>query len=595
MRLLFSYLCDLIRKVCVVANRSSAFFGVCNFGCTHFLFMEEKKMKKMISLLLCFVMVLTFIPLSKIESSALTFEDFTYEIISESKKTAQITDYSGKAKELTIPNNIEGYSIISIGERAFQSCKTLETVTISEGITSIDEYAFAYCDNLELVNLPEGLTVIEDWAFSRSRNLKKLYFYDNFKSLGSSVFYDCPSLIEIGVSEDNENFLSDNGVLFSKDKTVLKCYPAGKTELKYSIPESVTSIDTGAFAFCKIINEVIVSTNVTKIPLWTFEECIALESVTIPSSVKTIEGYAFDGCKSLSDIHYDGSESDWNRVSIYDGNDFLKVANIHFSKEADFEITTDETITLKYEANRIFDFVVSDTSIAKIGNVSTSSISWGSTVNIVSSAEIIPLKPGLVKVNVVDKSGNILTTSTLLIKEGNHKMKLDKTIKEATCTVNGEELYVCEFCGYEEIKTITKDHSFGEWKTTVSPTCTQSGLKTATCTCGKTKTETIPANGHSFGEWKVTKQPTVNEEGIESRSCVCGEVETRKIDKLNSSKGDVNGDGKITAVDARMILQIVAGLKTYNDEIILTADVNGDGKISAVDARMILQIVAGLL
>ena len=125
-------------------------------------------------------MVLTFIPLSKIESSALTFEDFTYEIISESKKTAQITDYSGKAKELTIPNNIEGYSIISIGERAFQSCKTLETVTISEGITSIDEYAFAYCDNLELVNLPEGLTVIEDWAFSRSRNLKKLYFYDNF-------------------------------------------------------------------------------------------------------------------------------------------------------------------------------------------------------------------------------------------------------------------------------------------------------------------------------------------------------------------------------------------------------------------------------
>lgn len=287
-----------------------------------------------------------------------------------------------------------------------------------------------------------------------------------------------------------------------------------------------------------------------------FRECTSLECVTIPSSVTSIDMGAFDCCKSLTDICYGGSESEWNRVSISSGNDYLNVANIHFGKEADFEITTDETITLKYEANRNFDFVVSDSSIAKVGNVSTSSISWGSTVNVVSSAEIIPLKPGLVKVNVVDKSGNVLTTSTLLIKEGNHKMTLDKIIKEATCTVNGEELYVCEFCGYEEIKTTTKDHI--------------------------------------FGEWEVTKQPTISDEGIETRSCACGKVETRKIDKLSVTKGDVNNDGKITAVDARMILQVVAGLKTYDGEIAV-ADVNGDGKITAVDARMILQIVAGLL
>lgn len=513
-------------------------------------------MKKVISLLLCVVMVLTFIPFSKIESSALTFEDFTYEIVSESKKTAQITKYSGTATEIVIPDTMDGYSIVSIGEKAFYFNKTLVTITIPEGITSVDKYAFSLCENLEIINLPKSLTIVEDWAFSYNHNLRKIHFYDNVKSFGSCVFRECFNLTEISVSDNNDYLTSENNVLFNKDKSKLLCYPTGKTDLKYIVPESVTSIDNSAFAFCKNISEVIILGSVTELPLWTFEECTALEKVTIPQTVESIDLDAFEGCKSLTDVYYGGSESEWNRVSIYSGNDYLKVANIHFGKEADFEITTDETITLKYEANQKFDFVVSDTSIAKIGNVSTSSISWGSTVNIVSSAEIIPLKPGIVKVNVVDKSGNILTTSTLLIKEGNHKMKLDKTIKEATCTVNGEELYVCEFCGYEEIKITTKDHV--------------------------------------FGEWTIIKQPTISEEGVETRSCTCGKVETRKIDRLTAVKGDVNGDSKITAVDARIILQVVAELITYDYELDV-ADVNGDGKITAVDARIILQIVAELI
>ena len=58
--------------------------------------------------------------------------------------------------------------------------------------------------------------------------------------------------------------------------------------------------------------------------------------------------------------------------------------------------------------------------------------------------------------------------------------------------------------------------------------------------------------------------------------------------------GDANGDGEITAVDARLVLQVVAGLKTVEQlKNPAGADLNGDG-ISAVDARIILRIVAGL-
>lgn len=59
--------------------------------------------------------------------------------------------------------------------------------------------------------------------------------------------------------------------------------------------------------------------------------------------------------------------------------------------------------------------------------------------------------------------------------------------------------------------------------------------------------------------------------------------------------GDVNGDGKVAATDARLVLQIVAGIKKEADvKNAEGADVDGDGKIAATDARRILQIVAGV-
>ena len=59
--------------------------------------------------------------------------------------------------------------------------------------------------------------------------------------------------------------------------------------------------------------------------------------------------------------------------------------------------------------------------------------------------------------------------------------------------------------------------------------------------------------------------------------------------------GDVNGDGEVTAQDASLVLQLVAGKKTAESEGVVydAADVNGDGEVTAQDASLILQLVAG--
>lgn len=59
--------------------------------------------------------------------------------------------------------------------------------------------------------------------------------------------------------------------------------------------------------------------------------------------------------------------------------------------------------------------------------------------------------------------------------------------------------------------------------------------------------------------------------------------------------GDISGDGKISAVDARQCLQLAANMQLdINLKQEKAADVNGDGKVSSIDARTILQMAAGV-
>lgn len=68
---------------------------------------------------------------------------------------------------------------------------------------------------------------------------------------------------------------------------------------------------------------------------------------------------------------------------------------------------------------------------------------------------------------------------------------------------------------------------------------------------------------------------------------------TWNLSVVKTLLGDVNGDGKITAIDARWALQAASGARTLTEEQKAAADVNGDGKITAIDARWILQAASG--
>ena len=180
-----------------------------------------------------------------------------------------------------------------------------------------------------------------------------------------------------------------------------------------------------------------------------------------------------------------------------------------------------------------------------------------------------------------------------------HRWEDVKVTKEATCKEAGSKDVKCKDCG--ETKTVAipkiKEHKWDAGTVTTEATCIEAGVKTFKCTvCEETKTEEIPTKGsHTYGEWKVQIPATPFSDGKKVRECsACGDkqTETFEYEGTDGKYGDVNGDGNVTAVDARIVLQNVAGIRTLTEKEKKAADVSKDGNISAVDARLILQAVA---
>ena len=232
-------------------------------------------------------------------------------------------DYTGT--DLVIPERYNGLPMKEIGYKAFYGCTNLTSVTIGEGVTTIGGRAFYYCSGLTSVTIPDSVTTIGSYVFERCSSLTSVTIGEGVTTIGYGAFWACSSLTSvtipdsvttigdrafsycsgltsITVSENNENYKSINGNLYTKDGTVLVQYAIGKTDTTFVIPDSVTTIGDFAFSDCSSLTSVTIPDSVTTIGSYAFSGCSSLTSVTIPDSVTTIGDYAFYYCSSLTSV-----------------------------------------------------------------------------------------------------------------------------------------------------------------------------------------------------------------------------------------------------------------------------------------------------
>ena len=452
--------------------------------------------------------------------------------------TGKMNNYNGSNDspfyyESRIKSVVIKAGVTSIGYYAFCGCSSLASVTIPDSVTSIDYSAFEGCSSLASITIPDSVTSISGHAFDGCTGLTSVTIPDSVTSIGSFAFYGCSSLLNIDVSEYNKNYTSQDGVLFNKNKTVLVCYPAGKSGDCYTIPDSVTSIDYSAFEGCSSLASITIPDSVTSISGHAFDGCTGLTSVTIPDSVTSIGSFAFYGCSSLLNID----------VSEYNKN-YTSQDGVLFNKN--------KTVLVCYPAGKSGDCYTIPDSVTSICSYAFSGCSSLASITILNS-----------NCEMTDAGINRKTTiqgfkrsSAIAYAESNGNPYVEircdqyglqhsytaRVIKQATCTSKGTTRYACSRCGNsydQDIAPLGGEHSYtGE--VIKQATCTNKGITRYTCTrCGDSyELENLNALGHSY-TGKVIKQATCTSKGTTRYTCTrCGDSYDRvdiAIDKNNHS------------------------------------------------------------
>ncbi len=176
---------------------------------------------------------------------------------------------------VNIPANVK-----MIGDSAFRGCKSLSSVTFSEGLETISQNAFNACENLTVIDLPASIGEV-----------------------GAGAFFQCGKLTSVTFAPGSKQVkMGDN--LFGN------CYYL----MKVTLPKSVDRISEGMFINCQMLAGVEIPQGAESIDPSAFASCYRFTTVIIPNSVTSIGMSAFSAC-SLSDIYFTGTEAQWNSIS----------------------------------------------------------------------------------------------------------------------------------------------------------------------------------------------------------------------------------------------------------------------------------------
>ena len=221
-------------------------------------------------------------------------------------------------KEIRLPGTIK-----NIGRECFSGCKKLKTVEAEDGFLHFDEYTFVGCENLEKIYLPKSF---DRWMFED--------------------YLECSSLQEIVVDEDNPKFCSEDGVFYNKDKTYLLIYPCNKKDEVYTLPGSVKKVVDDAFYRVNNLAEIRVDKDNTEyisqdgvlytkdmMSLIKYPPTKKEEEYIIPASVKSI-------IPSFDNIEYDeyctsfSNEKNLKNIYVDKNNQYFKsLDGVLYSKD----------------------------------------------------------------------------------------------------------------------------------------------------------------------------------------------------------------------------------------------------------------------
>lgn len=207
-----------------------------------------------------------------------------------------ITGYTGTAKTVTIPAEMDGSPVVEIGESAFEDNTSITSVILPETLEKIEDSAFSGCSGITGIKLPEGLTSLDKYAFSHT-GIREITLPASLKTC-NYPFIGCKELKKVTFAEGTEKVpasaLEDTIAL----ETVV-------------FPDTVTYIGPKAFRGCRSLKEITLPPALEQLAGFAFTDT-AITEITIPASLRAFQSDdgPFEGCDTLKKVTFeDGMET----------------------------------------------------------------------------------------------------------------------------------------------------------------------------------------------------------------------------------------------------------------------------------------------
>lgn len=232
----------------------------------------------------------------------------------------------GSETELDIP---EGVKII--GKHAFYLCDRFKKITLPSTLLKMENNPFSGCSKLELISnssayivqdniiyngyqtaiigvlnkiktkrliIPYGVKTINRNSFWNCKGIQNIVFPETLEDIGYNPFVGCSN---IRFESNSPYFKVVDGVLYNKDCTKIICYPAWKAVGDVFLPETVITLERGAFSGCDKMTKIHLH-NVNIINKSCFTNCIALQEIYCSDFITYIGEWAFAYCEALKEV-----------------------------------------------------------------------------------------------------------------------------------------------------------------------------------------------------------------------------------------------------------------------------------------------------
>ena len=519
-------------------------------------------------------------------------------------------DCDGLTK-ITIPD-----SVTSLGDSVFYDCDALTDVKLGAGITTIPASAFRHCDALEQLTVPRRVTAIKDNAFKDSVKFSSITIPRSVTSISANAFSYLDKLTIYGVAGTYaETFAKTNSIKFvdrqvsatsaSLDQTALTLNKGASGQLMLTVtPEDFT-------------DEVVWKSSDTAVV--TVSDTGLVKAVGVgTATIKVSVGKASASCKVT--VLQPVTSISLNRSSLtMEATDTFQLqASVYPSNAADQRVqwTSSDPTVASVDENGLVTALKKGTSTVTAAALDGSGVTRTCQVTVSNTAYICTQPEQMESPHDYPDS---CTDVWLYTSPGAQKLYV--TFDERTRMEDGfDYLYIYDgngqqigkYTGTELAGTtvtvpgdmvkiqINSDGSGSEWGFKVTgiraeasavvvnpiggdnaPACQVDG-QTLTVTCDRA---CVAAYKDADGNY-VRLIPTANANGSYSYTLPEGVAEVTV-----AVRGDLDGDGKLTAKEARRVMTAVTRADSLDALQMLCADLNGDGKISAMEARQVLSAV----